>query len=107
MKFDHKDDFKIFNILNLPTNSNFLSTVTKQSKPKGISKVKYKGLMKLIPTIPQENKVFYYNLENLINNDNIERFFSTIFIYCINYVFFPILKHNVYFCVFFNFIFFY
>ena len=60
VKFDHKENFKKFDILNSSYNLNFISTLPKQLKPKGILK------SKLVPTIPIEYHDFYVNLKDLV-----------------------------------------
>ena len=66
VKFEHKENFKKFNILNSPYNPNFISTLPKQLKPKLISKSKLENLLKLVSTIPIEYRGFYSNLKNLV-----------------------------------------
>lgn len=66
VKFDHKENFNQFKILNSPCSPNFLISIPKQLNPKGISKTKFDNLCKLIPAMPPEFADFYLNLEKFI-----------------------------------------
>ena len=66
VKFDHRENFKKFDILNSTCNSNFISTLPKQLKPKGITKQKLENLLKLVPTIPIQYRDFYSTLKDLV-----------------------------------------